>query len=119
MGSFKNKEELTIALNTIDAFMLYSNHPEGLPISLLEVMGAGLPWIATDRGGIKELRVDEHFNYLLPKGTNNTDLITHLKNFTDNLDNKKFIYQKQIEAYHKKYAPEVLIDKWKLVLQGN
>lgn len=119
MGSFKNKEELTIALNTIDAFILYSTHPEGLPISLLEVMSAGLPWIATDRGGVKELRVDEYFNYLLPQETNEMDLITHLKNFTDNLINKEFIDQKQIEAYHKKYAPEVLIDKWKLVLQGN
>ncbi|MBJ7429285.1 MAG: glycosyltransferase family 4 protein, partial [Bacteroidia bacterium] len=119
MGSFKNKEELTIALNTIDAFILHSTHPEGLPISLLEVMSAGLPWIATDRGGIKELKVDEHFNYLLPQETNEMDLIMNLKNFTDSLINKEFNYQKQIDAYHKKYAPEVLIDKWKLVLEGN
>lgn len=119
MGSFKNKVELTIALNTIDAFILYSTHPEGLPISLLEVMSAGLPWIATDRGGIKELRVDEHFNYLLPQETNQIELITHLKKFTNNLINKEFNYQKQIDVYHKKYAPEVLIDNWKLVLQGN
>jgi glycosyltransferase involved in cell wall biosynthesis len=119
MGSFKNKEELSLALNTIDAFILYSTHPEGLPISLLEAMSAGLPWIATDRGGIKELQVDKDFNYLLPHETNNIELVFHLKNFVNNLINKEFNYQKQIDTYHKKYAPEVLNNHWELILLGN
>lgn len=119
LGSFKSKEELSIALNTIDAFMLYSTHPEGLPISLLEVMGAGLPWIATDRGGIKELRVDENFNYLLPQETNEMELIIHLKTFTNRLIKKEFNYQKQIDVYNKKYAAKALVESWELVLEGN
>jgi glycosyltransferase involved in cell wall biosynthesis len=119
MGSFKNKEELKNILNNIDAFMLYSTHPEGLPISLLEVMGAGIPWIATNIGGIGELSVDSKLNYLLPQKTNFDELVQHLLKFTNHLVNEPSVSLNQIATYKNKYASEVVKNNWTLVLKVN
>ena len=119
MGSFKNKEELKNILNNIDAFILYSTHPEGLPISLLEVMGAGIPWIATKIGGIAELSIDNKLNYLLPPKTNFDELVQHLLNFTKHLVNEPGVSKKQIATYKNKYASEVIKNNWTLVLEDN
>ncbi|MFZ4796138.1 MAG: glycosyltransferase family 4 protein [Bacteroidia bacterium] len=115
-GSFKNKQELTNALNNIDAFILYSSHPEGLPISLLEIMSAGLPWIATKTGGISELCIDNNLNYLLPQNTNFDELVEHLKIFSNHLISLPNIATKQIAAYNKTYASAVVKQSWMRVL---
>ena len=56
-GSFMDEAGLRTALDTLDCFVLLSV-TEGLPLSLMEVMGAGKPWIATPEGGIPELAHD-------------------------------------------------------------
>ena len=50
-GAFSGELELVKVIETLDAYLLLSSHPEGLPIALLEVMSAGLPWLASDRRG--------------------------------------------------------------------
>jgi glycosyltransferase involved in cell wall biosynthesis len=57
-GSFADQNGLRAALETLDCFVLFSTWLEGLPISLMEVMGAGKPWVATSAGGIPELAHD-------------------------------------------------------------
>jgi glycosyltransferase involved in cell wall biosynthesis len=52
----------------MDAGVLYSRHGEGLPLSLIEMMAAGLPWIATDRGGTRELGITEQNSLIIPAG---------------------------------------------------
>lgn len=52
-------------------FVLISNY-EGLPISILEAMRAGLPVIASKVGGVSEAVVDGHTGFLIPRG----DLVT-------------------------------------------
>lgn len=56
-GSFADESGLRAVLNALDCFVLLSD-TEGLPLSLMEVMGAGKPWIATAVGGIPELAHD-------------------------------------------------------------
>jgi glycosyltransferase involved in cell wall biosynthesis len=56
-GSFTDEAGLRAALDSLDCFVLLSA-TEGLPLSLMEVMGAGKPWIATAAGGIPELAHD-------------------------------------------------------------
>ena len=50
-----------------DVFCLISNY-EGLPISIIEAMRAGLPVIASDVGGNNELVVDGVNGYLVSRG---------------------------------------------------
>jgi glycosyltransferase involved in cell wall biosynthesis len=58
MGEFSDEAGLCAALGAFDCFALLSSTPEGLPVSLMEVMAAGKPWIATSQGGIPELAHD-------------------------------------------------------------
>jgi glycosyltransferase involved in cell wall biosynthesis len=57
-GEFSDEAGLRAALGEIDCFVLFSSVPEGLPVSLMEVMATGKPWMATARGGIPELAHD-------------------------------------------------------------
>jgi len=50
-----------------NVFVLTSNW-EGLPISILEAMRAGLPVIATDVGGVREAVVDGETGFLVDRG---------------------------------------------------
>ncbi len=58
LGEFYDEAGLRAALGAFDCFALLSSTPEGLPVSLMEVMAAGKPWIATSQGGIPELAHD-------------------------------------------------------------
>ena len=58
-GPYSNGPQHTDLLQKLDAIVLFSSHNEGMPLSLIEAMSAGLPWIATDRGGTREMAVSE------------------------------------------------------------
>lgn len=53
-------------LNQSDVFVLLSNW-EGLPLTILEAMSAGLPIIASDVGGVNET-IDKNCGVLIPSG---------------------------------------------------
>lgn len=54
-GRYSGADAIAKIHSTTDAIVLPSWHSEGMPLSLLEGMANGVPWIATDRGGTKEL----------------------------------------------------------------
>lgn len=56
-GAYAAGPQQAAFLHRLDAAVLFSTHWEGMPLSLIEAMSAGLPWIASDRGGMRELAV--------------------------------------------------------------
>lgn len=65
-GAFTDAETQAKALLNLDAIVLFSTHNEGMPVSLIEAMSAGLPWIATDRGGTRELAISPSNSTVVP-----------------------------------------------------
>jgi len=58
-------KELPLYYNSADFFILPSKSGEGLPLVSLEAMACGLPVIATDVGGIKEI-LDAKYSIIVP-----------------------------------------------------
>jgi glycosyltransferase involved in cell wall biosynthesis len=56
-GAYRDLATHGEILRSLDAVALFSMHNEGMPLSLIETMSAGLPWIATDRGGTREIAI--------------------------------------------------------------
>lgn len=65
-GAFTDANTQGDALLGLDALVLFSTHNEGMPVSLIEAMSAGLPWIATDRGGTRELAISPFNSMVVP-----------------------------------------------------
>ena len=59
------RTDVPALLHASDVFVLSSLH-EGLPISLLEAMHAGLPAVVTDVGGNREAMVNGETGYMVP-----------------------------------------------------
>ncbi len=54
-GGYSSPAQQAEAFAALDAVALFSVHNEGMPLSLIETMAAGLPWVASARGGTPEL----------------------------------------------------------------
>ncbi len=65
LSGFVSDEDLPSYYNVADLFVLPSKSGEGLPLVALEAMACGLPVIATDVGGIREV-LTEDYGKLVP-----------------------------------------------------
>jgi len=62
-----SRNDVGVFLNNADLFLLISNY-EGLPLSIIEAMSCGLPIIASNVGGVKELVINNENGFLINKG---------------------------------------------------
>ena len=62
-----NRSDVDRLLNAADLFVLYSD-TEGMPVSLMEAMSAGLPCIASNLEGIAQLIPETQYGTLIPAG---------------------------------------------------
>ena len=61
------RQDVARILAGVQIYTLIS-HWEGLPCTIIEAMRAGLPTIASDVGGVKEIVIDQQTGYVIPRG---------------------------------------------------
>ncbi len=66
LAGFVSDADLPSYYNAVDLFVLPSKSGEGLPLVALEAMACGLPVVATDVGGIKEILLDDYGKLVPP-----------------------------------------------------
>ncbi|MGB5943441.1 MAG: glycosyltransferase family 4 protein [Leeuwenhoekiella sp.] len=115
-GKFSTREELQEVLQYLDAFILLTTHSEGLPISLLECMSAGLPWLATNKGGIPDIACDPIATRVVDHDISYPDIKIALLQFVENIQSTENINKKQMQLYQSNFSATALAEKWKNVL---
>lgn len=61
------RQDIAEILAQVQIYVLISNW-EGLPCTIIEAMRGGLPVIASDVGGVKEIVIDRQTGYVVPRG---------------------------------------------------
>lgn len=80
-GGISNTEVLNFYKeNEIDLFVNVST-TEGLPVSLMEAISFGIPLIATDVGGVKEILKNNYNGILMKENFADSDLAFEIKRF--------------------------------------
>lgn len=116
-GEFSSEEELEDVLSKLDAFVLFSTFDEGLPICLLEAMGSGLPWIATDRGGIAELAQTSQDLILLSKTPDYNECKNACLLLADRIRNNDIDHDQLVRVYNKRFSDDALLTRWESCLK--
>jgi peptidoglycan/LPS O-acetylase OafA/YrhL len=115
-GPFSSKDELKEVLTNLDAYLLLSSHPEGLPISLLEVMSAGLPWLATDRGGVADIACDPLATRVISVTATYDEIKAAITALAADIRQGKLSENKQQALYSQRFSARVLVDRWRATL---
>jgi glycosyltransferase involved in cell wall biosynthesis len=118
-GAFNGCKELEGVVNYIDVFLLLSVHPEGLPISLLEVTSSGTPWIASDRGGVSDIIVDSDFTILLSSSPSYDEAVEAIISLEYKLREEQTFSSKLVELYDQKFSEGAITKQWLSALRLN
>jgi glycosyltransferase involved in cell wall biosynthesis len=117
-GQYSGDSAQASVLQVLDAMILLSTHNEGMPLSLIEGMSAGLPWIATDRGGTREIAVEPSEALLVPIGMDDQALIAAVRGFADSIRSGRTSRRRQREAYDRTFAPQLVVGQWAEFLEA-
>ena len=111
-GPFTGTAECAEILQRLDALALFSLHNEGMPLSLIEAMSAGLPWIATDRGGTRELAIAAENCEIVPAQASFDEIVTRTQALIARIRSGKTSRLVQRRAYDANFAPEIVAGRW-------
>ncbi|MBW8683658.1 glycosyltransferase family 4 protein [Chitinophaga rhizophila] len=115
-GTFAGEAGLKSAIAQLDAYLLLSIHPEGLPISLLEAMSAGLPWLATDRGGIPDIACDPLSTRVIPAASTYEEAKSAVKAFAKDIRSGLVTKTTQKDLYANRFSAVALRTAWSNIL---
>ena len=113
LGSFVHllgtRKDINSILSVTDIFVLPSHH-EGLPNALMEAMAMGLPCIATDVGGVRQLIVNKDFGIVVsPKSV--SDLINAIRLFIENRDYAQSCGSNAFNKILSEYKQDVVVNE--------
>ena len=111
-GAYHSPAEHARALLDLDAMVLFSTHNEGMPLSLIEGMSAGLPWIATDRGGTRELALSAADSIVAPANASLAELSAGVRVLAGRILAGATSRVRQRGYYDRQFSPPVVAGLW-------
>lgn len=99
------RDDVPELLSRMQCFILASRW-EGLPLSIIEAMRAGLPVVASDVGGVSELVKHEETGYLVPR-----DNVDQMRLYIESLLNDPSKRQAMGRAGRKRYEDNFHFDR--------
>ncbi len=111
-GAYDGASQQAKILQELDAVVLFSTHNEGMPLSLIEAMSAGLPWIATDRGGTREMAISAANSVVVPHPATIETLTAATRLLADRLRQGQASRVAQRRAYDGLFSPAVVSEAW-------
>ena len=103
------RSDVNTILANSDIFVLSSNH-EGLPNSLMEAMAMGLPCVATDVGGVRQLITDETKGIVVsPKSS--TDIVAAVAYYIENCKEMETIGRNAYDVMRKNYEQQAVAEE--------
>jgi glycosyltransferase involved in cell wall biosynthesis len=118
-GAYRDLARHGEILRGLDAVALFSIHNEGMPLSLIEALSAGLPWIATDRGGTRELAVAARNCVVLAHPCTPESAAAGVAELARRLRSGETSRAEQRAVYDARFAPDVVARRWFEFLEGN
>jgi glycosyltransferase involved in cell wall biosynthesis len=110
--AFRDADGLRNALSVLDAYILLSTNNEGLPLALLECTGAGVPWISSDRGGIRDVLCDPFGTIMIPANFDYETAKEAVLRLARNLRSGDFQPNSLVDYYNTHLSPQVICGKW-------
>lgn len=111
-GAYTSAAQHASILQGLDAVVLFSQHNEGMPLSLIESMSAGLPWLASDRGGVKEIAAVAKHAWLVPVDATHERVVDLTREASNALLEGRCSRVAQRKAYDQVFAPETVTKRW-------
>lgn len=111
-GAYASASVHASALLALDAIILLSTHNEGMPLSLIEAMSAGLPWVATDRGGTRELATSPADCVIGPGDVGVAELGGSVRVLADRILAGTTSRRRQRAHYDERFSPGVVARLW-------
>jgi len=118
-GAYRGAAELSSILARLDALVLFSRYQEGQPISLIEAMSAGLPWVATDQGGTRELMWSPSNCRLVPAECRLSQAREAVLDLAAAIREGQTSFAAQRGAYDDHLAPAIVGERWLEFLDAN
>ncbi len=111
-GPYRDQAHYAEILQNLDAIALYTQHNEGMPLSLIEAMSAGLPWVASDRGGTRELARSPLNCELINNPHDPAELLHATESLAARIRCGQTSRLAQRAVYDTHFAPEVVSGLW-------
>ena len=111
-GPYNGATGCADVIQSLDALALFSTHNEGMPLSIIEAMAGGLPWIATDQGGTHELAIAVENAEIVPARASFEEIRHSLLKLTDRMRTGKTSRIVQRRVYDNNFSPRIVAERW-------
>jgi len=105
------RHDVPALLNAADVCLLTSIS-EGIPLTLIEGMAAGLPVLSTDVGGVAEIVVDEETGLLAPSGDDET-IARQMLRLVNDPDLRSRLGENGRERAHELFSEQQMHDRYR------